>query len=742
MKLSHLCTCITATLTSLSVLSTETPTKEPPADLEKIEVLGHKLSTINHDLASSVSSLSIESIERQQAAELEQILKTLPSVEFVGSSAPLSGQPSIRGFHGERIYISVDGVKRKTDSDGSQNIAQINSLGVNPDQLKQVQVLRGADSLTVGSGAIGGSIRLVTKDASDYLADQMGMGARVSAGLETVSDAQNYNVDLFHLNTKSDTVLSLGYVQYEDIDIVGKEGNDVEDTAKLNSIKNSSNRQNIMLKNTLTFNNQHQLKSKIDYSITESDDQPYNQRLDYGLAYPTLSQDYENDFLEGTLKYSFISSSNLVDLDIQAFFSEKTYDKVTNGYIVRGGNQYSYEGYNKGKSQNKGLRFSNLATFDGLIDHKVAIEMQYDEERFQQENWDEDTQNLTSFYGNSEANNWSFSVIDQSEFFDQRVLLTLGVRLDSYDRSSDFFDSFDSNQGDELSHEASVTFKATKNINLYLKSAEAFRAPSLQELYKKDEWRCHVGGKICYQEPQPDLKPEESENLEFGIGFSWQDLKYAENLSLKLMYFDNEIHNYIDNVPFMYYIDENGAKQLGAPYEGYNDVPVATHRDYSAKNIGKYLSHGIELEANYSYGDVDMYLGYSSINIDVSGTPDFFLGTTDNTLQPYADAPADKITWNTNYQVTNDLNIGFQLLHYRDQQRLSQTYLDYGYGTSTYTIYNLNAKYAPSEFLQGLTIRLGIDNAADKRYFRAPAIEANDPSESARNIKLTVAYQL
>lgn len=75
----------------------------------------------------------------------------------------------IRGLYGERIHISVDNVKRKTESDGTSNIASINSLGVDPAQLKQVQVLRGADSLTVGSGAIGGSIRLVTKDASDYL---------------------------------------------------------------------------------------------------------------------------------------------------------------------------------------------------------------------------------------------------------------------------------------------------------------------------------------------------------------------------------------------------------------------------------------------------------------------------------------------------------------------------------------------------------------------------------------------
>lgn len=419
---------------------------------------------------------------------------------------------------------------------------------------------------------------------------------------------------------------------------------------------------------------------------------------------------------------------------------KKTYDEITKGYIEQGTNKINYDSNSEGQSTRKGIRLANLSTFEGAIKHKLAVELQYDAESFNQSQWEDQQQ--STYYGNSDAQNWSISLIDQSEFFDERLLITAGLRFDAYERESDHFKQFDSNDDNELSSELGLTFKVTDYLNLYVKSAEAFRAPSLQELYKQDEWRCHIGGKICYSEPQPDLKPEDSDNLEMGFGLSWQNLPYADNLSFKAIYFDNEINNYIDNVPFMYYLDADGEKQLGSPGpKPANGIPVATHRDYSAKNIGKLLSHGIEIEAQYTFQAIDMYVGYSTINMDVEGMPNFFLGTIDYTQQPYAEAPADKITWNTNYQFTEQFNLGLQMLHYREQKRLSDTYLEYGYGTDTYTVYNLNAKYQATGGLEGFIVRLGVDNLTDKRYLRAPATEATDPAELGRNYKVSLSYQ-
>ncbi|WP_249314741.1 Plug domain-containing protein [Pseudoalteromonas sp. S1727] len=104
MKFSYVFLCVGAALSNFSTFAA-TDSDKKAQDIEQIEVLGHKLTALNQDVASSVSVLSTEQIDRQQAADLNQILKTLPGVELSGSVAPLSGQPAIRGLYGERIYI-------------------------------------------------------------------------------------------------------------------------------------------------------------------------------------------------------------------------------------------------------------------------------------------------------------------------------------------------------------------------------------------------------------------------------------------------------------------------------------------------------------------------------------------------------------------------------------------------------------------------------------------------------------
>lgn len=736
-KLSILCLAI-GTALSLNVQASE---ENEHDDIEHIEVFGHKIVMQSKDVASSISTLNAEQVQRSQEAELSQILRELPGVELNGGITPLTSQPSIRGLYGERIHVSVDDVKRKTESDGTSNVAAINSLGIDPSQLKQVQVLRGADSLTVGSGAIGGSLRLATKDAADYLSGQNGMGGRIQLLHQSAVDSNSLSGSVFSLTDTLDTVVHASHVAYSDVDVVG--GDKAEDTpavAQLNTIKNDSSRDNLSIKNTWFINPQHTIRSKIDWSRTESLDQPYALRQDLGQRYPTLSEDYKNDYLEVSGKYIYQPNNPLIDFDLQLVYSDKDYEEETKGFIVSRGNQIDFSKVAEGKTRRHNVRLANLSEFTGVIDHRLAFELNYERETFEQSEFEDNTN--SSFYGDSESDNWSISVIDQAEFFDDRLLTTIGARYDAYERSNNLFSDYAHNDDGELSNEVGLTFKVTDYLNLYTKYAEAFRAPSVQELYKRDEWRCHIGGKICYQEPQPDLKPESSDNIELGAGLFFESLSYADTLGLKVMYFDNKIKNFIANVPFMYYIDDNGDKQQGSPGpQPANGVPVATHRDYSAKNIGKLDSRGWEAELSYSYQNWDAFIGYSSIRMDAFGVPNFFLGTVEQTTQVYTEAPADKLSVNVNYQWLPTLNIGAQLLAYAKQDRLPERYVELGYDTEAYEVFNVNARYQGEGVLEGLTIALGVDNVTDERYFRAPASEARDPSEVGRSYKVTVSYQ-
>lgn len=716
---------------------------EESQDIEVVEVIGHKLTLINQNTPASISVITGNEIARQQESELSQLLKNMPGVDITGSVIPLASQPVIRGLYGERIHVSVDNIKRKIESDGGSNIATINSLGIDPQSLKRVQVLRGADSLTVGSGALGGSLRLTTKDARDYL-DDNGAGALFSVSAQKGTDALITSASGFYLSDQWDVIVRATQSSYEDIDIVG-DRRETEGVAAQSKIINDSDRRNAMFKTTWTLSDQHKLKAKLDWSKTEAKDQPYAISQRYALRYPHLFQDFENDYTEGSLKYAYTPTNSLIDMDVQAVWSQKSYDKLSRGYIpLRNGDRRTYSSLNKGETEIKSLRIANLSSFEGPIEHKLAIEFNYDQENFTQNevDWTKNGE-VSSFYGDSDATNMSASVIDQSAFLDETVLLTLGARIDAYDRKNSSYPEYGKNDGDELSHNIGLTWKALNYLNLFVSYSKAFRAPSVQELYKKDEWRCHIGSKICYQEPQPNLKPETSDNWEGGFGLKWDDLRFADTFSAKIIFFNNDIKDFIDNVPFMYYVDDNGVKQLGSPGpKPVNGVPVATHRDYSAKNIGGLQSRGVEAEIEYRWQKLDVYLGFSAMNMDATGTPNFFLGTVNTTEQPYTEAPADKVTLNVNYQLFDSLNVGAQVLSYMKQRRLPERYLEYGYGTDGYTLLNLNASYQGQGTLSGLRFVLGVDNVSDRRYLRAPASASSDPAEVGRNIKATISYQL
>lgn len=103
-------------------------------------------------------------------------------------------------------------------------------------------------------------------------------------------------------------------------------------------------------------------------------------------------------------------------------------------------------------------------------------------------------------------------------------------------------------------------------------------------------------------------------------------------------------------------------------------------------------------------------------------------------------APADKISINIHYQLMEDLNIGLEYIEYDEQQRLSEDYLEYGFGTESADIYNLNFSYTGDGLFEDLLIRFGVDNLTNERHVRAPASEARDPAELGRNYKLTLNY--
>jgi len=124
------------------------------------------------------SALSAEEIrDRHTVKDIPVLLSELPSTTYYSESGSGIGYTylNIRGFDQRRIAVMVNGVPQNDPEDHSVYWLDFPDIASN---LEDIQVQRGAGSMTIGAPAIGGSINLVTTN----FARQKGLYASAGAG--------------------------------------------------------------------------------------------------------------------------------------------------------------------------------------------------------------------------------------------------------------------------------------------------------------------------------------------------------------------------------------------------------------------------------------------------------------------------------------------------------------------------------------------------------------------------------
>ncbi|WP_111872974.1 TonB-dependent hemoglobin/transferrin/lactoferrin family receptor [Aeromonas bivalvium] len=138
---------------------------------ETIMVKGQRVEQKLSDVSGSITVITEEDLERQVATELTDVFKNEPGVSVTGSA----GRPQniiIRGMGGNRVLIIKDGV-RVSDGFGADDLNdKVGRFSFDLDDVKQIEVAKGAGSSLHGSDAIGGTIVISTKQPEDYLQGQ------------------------------------------------------------------------------------------------------------------------------------------------------------------------------------------------------------------------------------------------------------------------------------------------------------------------------------------------------------------------------------------------------------------------------------------------------------------------------------------------------------------------------------------------------------------------------------------
>lgn len=160
----------------------QTPPSPTVTHLDAMTVLATRTENSAIDTPGAVTVVGREDIQKRQPGSVVELLRDIPGASFSGGPRSTAVRPTIRGLGGERVVVRLDNARQNFNADHKGRIF------IEPEFLRQVDVLRGPGSALFGSGALGGVINMTTVDAIDFLKPGQMTGGRVSGGYSSASD--------------------------------------------------------------------------------------------------------------------------------------------------------------------------------------------------------------------------------------------------------------------------------------------------------------------------------------------------------------------------------------------------------------------------------------------------------------------------------------------------------------------------------------------------------------------------
>lgn len=659
-------------------------TNGPILQLDAITVNATKTDRLAIDSPESISVIDLNEIEARIPNSLGDLLEDIPGVELDGGPRGLDEQPSIRGLGGNRVLIRVDGARKSFDA-GHRGRAF-----VDPALLRQVDVIRGPASTIHGAGALGGVVAFETKRASDFLEDGDRFGFRIKQGYlrNSIGWLQSYTA-FGQYQDDIDAIASLSFKKTKDVslsdDVTRQSINGV--IRDRGSLPNSAEDLNsALLKTTIT--------AFEDQTITLS----YNRFRNDARAFTTpdvtfnsTTVDVDRLTTEDTvsLKYEYANPDNdWLNPTVNLYLSNTEVDENRIGNPRREDRD----------TLTVGLDAFNetYASFGESIDTTFL----YGIEVFQDQQEGAENGVPDPNFPNSTGNHTSAYFQAENDIGD-RWTVTAGARLDHFHLELD-----DNTLGQEdfsISPKLGVTYRPIHWLSVHGLYAEAFRAPSLTELFVSGVHFAVPPFVTNVFVPNPNLEPEKGRSFETGLGVSFDDLAMeGDGLRGKV-------------TAFRTYYDDFIEQTVNATTTVTDNVPDA------------HIS-GFELEAEYATRMPFIRVGYHQ-----------YRGKNDTQDISLNNIPADTVFVDLGSRFPSlGLTAGTRIEMAEEQNRFGNENRSAGY-----TVIDLYSTWAPGKVLfdgalDGFRLDAGVDNLLDKNYQRHLS---NLPEEGV-NYKISVAYKL
>lgn len=142
-------------------------------------------------LRDATVHIGAEDIGKTGARDMRELFQTDASLSVGGGGNAIAQKLYIRGLEDTMLNVSLDGATQ-----GGYIYHHQARTVVDPAMLKQVSVEKGLSSPSAGPGAMAGSVRFETKDASDLLRPGQRFGGMLSGGYND-NDGSKYGVAVY-----------------------------------------------------------------------------------------------------------------------------------------------------------------------------------------------------------------------------------------------------------------------------------------------------------------------------------------------------------------------------------------------------------------------------------------------------------------------------------------------------------------------------------------------------------------
>lgn len=680
------------------------PAEEDTTELEPVVVVGTRTPRAASEVAGSVSVVSGEQIEYRQASSIGEALRDLPGVSIEGGPRANAEFVNVRGLSGPRVLTIVDGARQNFLGGHRSNLL------LDPDLLKQVELLRGPASALWGSDALGGVIVFTTRDASDFLADGERLAARLRTGFEGVSGERLGS--------------GIGAAELGSFEFVGsftqRDSDDYELGAGGTEPHTALDTQAGLAKLAWRPDGSPHSVSLTQQSFRQSGESPSNPATDVSDTNPLI--DRTNDDAYTILRYAFASDADswvrAGQLNVYRDALTLREDRVGEPRADR--THFATNGASGHITIPSGWGFGHesLFTLGGEYFRDSARATRNGEPRPQ---YPDSERNLGGAFLQSELALGDWSV-------------TPGVRYDVY-RAESNTGAGRAMDESALSPKLGLVYRVLPNLTLRAGYNSAFRAPGLVEIYAAGQ---HFLGNNFV--PNPELRPEKARNLEIGFTLDVPGFGEGQQALISASAYRNKVRDFIEL--YVEATTEVGAPQCAPPSPAVGCVnrnddgtlnplapPIFIGGTTSSRNLDGATLTGGELEASYLWGPFKLGASYSSVR-----------GSADNDGMPLVSIPADRIRSTVDVSLFNGVKTTVGYTRAFTQGRVPT--LDDGTAavpaTSGYETWDWSASWSPNVSFFGLKeprLVLGVDNLTDAEY----RDHLNVLSSPGRNVRASMS---